>query len=101
MALRAATPLMRDAGGVVHIRASGEPDLYRRLAYCHGHDRALQILLMRIVVSGRACELLRDDDQMLALDRFVRRAGLACAVEERPPSRRPGTASLPALTARE
>jgi penicillin amidase len=61
---------------VVRIRATSEPDLYRQLGYCHGHDRALQVLLTRIVISGRACELLQDDAETLELDRFFRRIDL-------------------------
>lgn len=74
--------LTRGAGGVAHFRAQDEADLYRRLGYCHGHDRALQILLMRVLVSGRACELLQDDDEMLAVDGWFRRVDLARGVDE-------------------
>lgn len=77
MATHGAVRLTRGVGGVVHLAADDDADLYYRLGYCHGHDRGLQILLTRIVVSGRACELLHDDDEMLAVDRWIRRVDLA------------------------
>src|SRR6516165_6930991 len=72
-------PMMhrRGADGVMRIRADSEKELYRGLGYCHGHDRALQLLLMRILLSGRACATVQDNDEMFAMDRFVRRVDLA------------------------
>jgi penicillin amidase len=63
----------RDEHGVPHVQASTEADLYRGLGYCHARDRGLQMLLARVLGQGRACELLQDSDEMLALDRFFRR----------------------------
>ncbi len=68
--------IARDAHGVPHISAASEADLYRGLGFCHGTDRALQILLTRILARGRASELLRASADMLALDRFFRRLNL-------------------------
>jgi penicillin amidase len=65
----------------VHVRATNERELYGRLGYCHGHDRALQLLLMRVLISGRACELLQDNDEMLELDTFFRRVDLRRAMD--------------------
>jgi penicillin amidase len=62
----------RDAHGVPHVRASTEPDLYRGLGFCHGHDRALPTLLMRIVGQGRASEVLDGSDDVLRADRRFR-----------------------------
>lgn len=83
--------IRRDQHGVVHVRASTEADLYRGLGDCHARDRGLQMLLVRILGQGRACERLRDSDEMLGLDRFFRRlhfdGGAATEVErlaERP-----------------
>lgn len=67
----------RDAHGVAHVRASSEPDLYRGLGACHGRDRALQLLLVRILARGRASELLESTAATLRLDRFFRRMNLA------------------------
>jgi len=74
--------IKRDANGVLHVRASTEADLYKGLGYCHAHDRGMQILTSRILGSGRGCELLDDCEDMLALDRFFRRLGLAAGAGE-------------------
>jgi len=50
MARRKAMPLRRDSGGVVHFRAGSDSEMARGLGYCHGYDRALQILLTRVLV---------------------------------------------------
>ncbi|MFN8641770.1 MAG: penicillin acylase family protein [Candidatus Binatia bacterium] len=65
--------VVRDAHGVPHVGARSWADAYRGLGYAHGRDRGLQMLLMRILGQGRACEQLADGDDMLALDRFFRR----------------------------
>lgn len=92
----AAIRIVRDEHGVPHVRAQSWPDAYRGLGYVHARDRGLQMLLMRILGQGRACEQLADGDDMLALDRFFRRlnfgaetaaeidklsAGARCAVD--------------------
>jgi penicillin G amidase len=72
----------RDAHGVPHVVASSEADLYRGLGYCHGVDRALPLLLTRILGQGRGSELLDAGDDMLATDRFFRRLNLGAGVAE-------------------
>jgi penicillin amidase len=69
--------LRRDAHGIRHVSASSERDLYRGLGFCHARDRGLQMLLTRILGRGRAAELLADTDDMVRIDRFFRRLGLA------------------------
>ena len=69
--------IVRDTHGVPHVHAATEADVYRGLGHCHGVDRALQVLLVRILGQGRACERLDDSDDMLQLDRFFRRLNLA------------------------
>jgi len=44
--------IIRDAHGVPHVQASSEPDLYRGLGYCHGVDRALQMLVVAHLGAG-------------------------------------------------
>ncbi len=63
----------RDAHGIPHVLAASDDDLYRGLGYCHGADRGLQMLVLRVLVQGRGCELLADSDEMLGIDRFFRR----------------------------
>lgn len=72
----------RDAGGVPHLQASTEADLYRALGYCHATDRGLQMLLVRILGQGRASEFLDASDEMLRLDRFFRRMNFAGGGEQ-------------------
>jgi penicillin amidase len=69
--------IRRDENGVRHVSASSERDLYRGFGFCHARDRGLQMLLTRIVGSGRAAELLADTEDMVSIDRFFRRLGLA------------------------
>ncbi|MEB2285692.1 MAG: hypothetical protein B6D46_09035 [Polyangiaceae bacterium UTPRO1] len=72
----------RDQHGVAHVRAQTEADLYRGIGHCHGTDRALQMLLMRIIGQGRAAEVLDGSDDMLSLDRFFRRLNLVGGADE-------------------
>jgi len=69
--------LERDAAGVAHITAASLNDAQLGLGFCQARDRGLQILLVRILGRGRACELLQDTEEMLDLDRFFRRWDLA------------------------
>jgi len=65
--------LQRDEHGVVHVEAAAETDRYWGMGYCHALDRALQMLMMRVLGQGRAAELLDGSDEMVAVDRFFRR----------------------------
>ncbi|MBI2605178.1 MAG: penicillin acylase family protein [Deltaproteobacteria bacterium] len=65
--------IRRDENGVPHIEADHEADLYKGLGYCHAMDRGMQLLLTRILGRGQACEMLSDNDEMLAIDVFFRR----------------------------
>ena len=73
--------IARDAHGVPHVDATSEADLYRGLGFCHATDRALQMLLTRILARGRASEFLSASSDMLALDRFFRRMNFGGDVE--------------------
>ena len=48
--------LSRNDQGVAHITASNLDDTQFGLGFCHARDRGLQILLVRIIGLGRACE---------------------------------------------
>lgn len=63
----------RDATGVAHITGSDVNGVHFGLGFCHARDRGLQMLLVRILGRGTACEKLRSSDEMLALDKFFRR----------------------------
>ncbi|HZR81868.1 MAG TPA: penicillin acylase family protein [Candidatus Binatia bacterium] len=73
----AAIEIERDEHGVPHVRAENVRDLDRGLGFCHGIDRALSVLLLRILGQGRASEILEASDDMLRVDRFFRRLNLA------------------------
>ena len=45
----------------------------RGLGWVHANDRQLQTLLTRILLKGRAAELLKPDDDLVALDTYMRR----------------------------
>ena len=74
--------IARDPHGVPRVRATTEADLYRGLGHCHGVDRALPLLLVRILARGQGAELLDGGDEMLAVDRFFRRMNLAAGAAE-------------------
>jgi len=72
----ASIEIRRDVHGIRHVVATTDRDLYRGLGFCHGRDRSLQMLLTRILGSGRASEILADTEDSLRIDRFFRRLGL-------------------------
>lgn len=63
----------RDAWGVIHVLAADETEMFRGLGYAHGRDRALQLLLMRILGRGEGSRHLAADQAMLNIDVFFRR----------------------------
>jgi penicillin amidase len=66
----------RDQHGVPHIAATSLDDAHFGMGFCHARDRGLQMLLVRTLGQGRACELLQDTGEMLELDRYFRRWNL-------------------------
>src|SRR5262245_53064419 len=72
----------RTTGGVVEVWGDGQLDLQRGLGFFHAHDRQVQMLLVRLVGQGRLCECLKDDDESLAIDIFMRQMGLAHTARE-------------------
>src|SRR5438477_1197902 len=67
----------RTTGGVVEIWGRDQFDLQRGLGFFHAHDRLVQMLLVRLAGQGRLCECLKDDDESLAIDIFMRQIGFA------------------------
>ena len=63
----------RDRNGIPHVTAGEAAHMYMGQGYVHARDRGLQLLLMRILGQGRACEFLDAGDDMLAIDTFFRR----------------------------
>jgi len=66
--------IKRDDAGVPHIHAEDFNGALWGSGYAHAIDRYSQLLMMRILGQGRLCELLSDDDESLAIDKFFRRA---------------------------
>src|SRR5437879_1952254 len=66
----------RDEHGVPYITATTLDDAHLGLGFCHARDRGLQMLLVRSLGQGRACEQLQDTEEMLELDRYFRRWNL-------------------------
>lgn len=59
-------------GGIPHIQADEEIDLYYGLGYIHGHDRQLHMWLLKLIGKGEASEKLRGDDELIEFDSFMR-----------------------------
>lgn len=74
--------IRRDEAGVPHVHATTEADGLRGLGHCHGVDRAMQLVVTRIIGQGRAAELLEGSDEMVAIDEFFRRVDLAGGAQE-------------------
>jgi len=74
--------LRRDAHGVVHAVAGDDLALGAAYGWAHAHDRALQMLLVRVIGRGRLAELLDDSAESLAVDLFMRRNLFAVASDE-------------------
>ena len=65
--------LERNKNGIPVIRANLFDDLAYGLGYAHAMDRQLQVLLTRILVQGRAAEILAGTPELVEIDRFMRR----------------------------
>ena len=68
--------ITRDDAGVPHVQAGCWNDALYGLGYMHATDRLTQILFARAVASGRAAELIADQEGLRETDRFFRRVGI-------------------------
>ena len=59
--------ILRNGHGIPEISADTVTDLMHGLGWVHANDRQLQTLLTRILLQGRAAELLKADDDLIAL----------------------------------
>ncbi len=66
----------------MHAEAGDDLGLAAAWGFAHAHDRALQLLVTRIVGQGRLCELLDDSPASLEIDLFMRRGLFAAASAE-------------------
>ena len=66
----------------MHAAAADDLALATAYGYAHAHDRALQMLLVRVIGQGRLCELLDDSPASLVIDLFMRKNLFAACSEE-------------------
>lgn len=59
--------------GIPEIAASTERDAMCGLGWVHARDRQLQMILTRVLLQGRAAELLSGDAELMEIDRYMRR----------------------------
>ncbi len=72
--LRAPVQVLRDAHGIVHIRAANELDAFFALGHAHATDRLWQLEMNRRIVAGRLAEVL--GPAALTTDRVLRVLGV-------------------------
>ncbi len=65
--------ILRNSHGIPEITASTVPDLMRGLGWVHANDRQMQTLLTRILLQGRAAELLKAEEGLIEIDTYMRR----------------------------
>lgn len=58
--------------GTPRITAKKEIDLAYGLGYMHGHDRQVQLWLMKLIGWGRASEALEGSEELIAVDKYMR-----------------------------
>ena len=90
----AAITITRDAQGIPQVRAAGERDLYRGLGWCHGSDRAIQLVLTRLAGRGRMAEHLRGGEELVEIDTALRTLGFHVDLAEEVAKLAPGDAEL-------
>jgi len=74
--------IKRRSSGIAEIWANDEIDMAFAQAYAHCTDRFLQMFLLRIIGKGRLCELLKDDEDSLQIDIFMRQMNFYGSTEE-------------------
>jgi penicillin G amidase len=78
--IRSPVEILRDADGIVTIRAQNDADAAFALGYVHAQDRLVQMEMMRRLVAGRLSEVL--GSLTLSTDRNMRVLGLYRAAEQ-------------------
>ena len=64
--------IQRMPDGFPRIESDEQIDLHYGLGYIHGHDRQMHMWLLKIIGRGRASELLKADEELIELDKFMR-----------------------------
>ncbi|MEN0112059.1 MAG: penicillin acylase family protein, partial [Planctomycetota bacterium] len=73
---------VRDDAGVPHVEARSWLEALYCLGYLHSLDRPTQMHFARTVAAGRAAERIANRPDMVEVDRFLRRAGIARGLED-------------------
>ncbi len=96
--LAAPVEVLRDADGLVTLRAGSDLDAYRALGFVHAQERLWQMDFMRRMGAGRLSEIV--GAATLATDRFMRTLGLYRQAEAQAGRLKPETrAALEAYSA--
>ncbi len=96
--LAAPVEVLRDAEGLITLRAEDDLDAYRALGFVHAQERLWQMDFMRRLGAGRLSEII--GAATLGTDRFMRTLGLYRQAEEQLAWVRPETrATVEAYTA--
>ncbi len=64
--------LKRRESGITEVFSKSKNAMAYAQALCHCEDRFMQIFLLRIIGKGRICELLKDNEESLKIDIFMR-----------------------------
>ena len=83
--------ILRNSHGIPEITASTVADLMRGLGWIHANDRQMQTLLTRILLQGRAAELLKADEGLIEIDTYMRRMNFLPDPQEQIARLEPGT----------
>lgn len=62
----------RNSHGIPELKAEHFIDLCYGIGWVHACDRQLQILLMRILLKGQASEHLKNDPELIEIDKYMR-----------------------------
>ena len=77
-----AIDIKRNRHGIPEISAQSDADLGYGLGWVHANDRQLHTLMMRILLQGRASELLKTDPELIEIDRFMKTMNFLADREE-------------------
>ena len=64
--------IKRLSSGFPRIESDQKIDLHYGLGYMHAHDRKMQIWLLKTIGQGKASEVIKADEELIELDKFMR-----------------------------
>ncbi len=75
--------IARNSYGIPEISSSTFDGLMYGLGWVHAHDRQLQCLLTRIMITGRTAEVIAGKSELIELDKYMRRMNFVREGEEK------------------